>query len=266
MQQLKLIENPKEKQKIDEHTEEKKMLKTITDNNDLMWNKVNSWLENCKQQKENFTYFVVEYRANVHVDGSKDEYLTTSTTMERPFRDESIDSYGGCWGFGGNYTKENLDELKKDLIEWRKDFLEIPYCKEKADGSALRDIKAENIKIFIDDKAKDFITRTAKWNLSELTQELKAIKEKPLTEEYLKKFDRMNFLDKEIEKIEYKILPGLKDKIEKAFDDKIQTQITLDGESFDLNATYDLFKKLKSKLNEMEKEYDKLRHELYRWD
>ena len=263
MKQLSLVENPKEK--INEvQTKERHVVKTITDN-DLMWSKVNVWLENCKQQKENFAYFVVEYRANVHLDGSKDEYLTTSTTMERPFKNED-DSYGGCWGCGGNYTRENLGELKKDLIEWRKDFLETPYCKEKADGTALRDIKSENIKIFIDDKAKDFITRAAKWSLNEFIQELKTIKEKPLTEEYLKKFNRMNFLDKEIEKIEYKILPGLKGKIEKVFDDKIQTQITLDGESFDLNSTYDLFKKLKSKLSEMEKEYDKLRHELYRWD
>ena len=75
----------------------------------------------------------------------------------------------------------------------------------------------------------------------------------------------MKFLNKEKEKLEYDILPGLKEKTEKAFDDRIETQTILDGEKFDLNAAYDLFKKLKLKLAKMEKEYDELRHEMYRW-
>ena len=262
MQQLKLVKKPIEK-KVEVQTAVKQAANTITDNNS-MWNKVHAWLEKCKQEKENSAYFIVEYRADVHLDGSKDEHLTTSTTMERLFKSED-DSYGGCWGTNGTYNKNNLDELKKELIGWRKDFLEVPYCREKADGTALRDIKAENIRIFIYDKAKDFIARTAAWTINELALELKAIKEKPLTEEYLKKFDRMKFLNKEIEKLEYDILPGLKEKTEKAFDDRIETQTILDGEKFDLNAAYDLFKKLKLKLAKMEKEYDELRHEMYRW-
>jgi len=259
MPQQCLISKPKE---VEVQTAVKQAANTITDNNS-MWNKVHAWLEKCKQQKENSAYFIVEYRADVHLDGSKDEHLTTSTTMERLFKSED-DSYAGCWGTNGTYNKENLDELKEELLKWRKDFLEVPYCRGKADGTALRDIKAENVRIFIYDKAKDFIARTAAWTINELALELKAIKEKPLTEEYLQKFDRMKFLNKEIEKLEYDILPGLKEKTEKAFDE-VEAQTVLDGEKFDLNAAYDLFKKLKLKLAKMEKEYDGLRHEMYRW-
>ena len=262
MSQLCLVEKPKEKN-IEVQTQQKQIVKTIT-NNDLMWSKINVWLENCKKQKENFAYFVVEYRADVHLDGTKDEALSTSTTLERPFKREG-DSYGGMWGGGGAYSKNNLDELKETLLNWRKNFLEVPYCREKADGTALRDIRAENIRIFIDDNAKDFIARIAKWTLNELASELKSIKETPLTEEYLKKFDRMHFLDNEIHKIEYDILPGLKGKAEKAFGNKEETQAVLDGEKFDLNAAYKLFNDLKLKLAQMQKEYDALRHELYRW-
>ncbi len=263
MQQLSLVEKPKEKV-VEVQTKEKQVVKAIT-NNDLMWGKINAWLDDCKQQKENFAYFVVEYRADVHLDSSKDEFLTASTTMERPFRDDSQDSYGGCWGCGGSYGKSNLDKLKEELVKWRKSYLEVPYCREKADGTALRDIKAESIRIFIDNRAKDFIARTAKWTLNDLSMELKSIKERPLTEEYLKKFDRMNFLEKEINKIDYDILPGLKDKAEKAFDDKAKTQTVLDGEKFDLNAVHKLYERLKLRLAQMQKEYDELRHELYRW-
>lgn len=262
MTQLSLIEKPKEL-KVDVLTKERHIVKTIT-NSDLMWGKINSWLEDCKNQKENFAYFVVDYRANVHLDSSKDEFLTTSTTMERPFKDFN-DSFGGCWGCGGSYGKDNLDKLKEELVGWRKGYLEVPYCREKADGTALRDIKAENVRIFIDDKGKEFIAREANWNLNDLSSELKAIKETPLTEEYLKKFDRMEFLDKEINKIDYDVLPGLKNKAEKAFDDNAATQTVLDGEKFDLNAAQSLFRRLKMKLTQMQKEYDELRHELYRW-
>ena len=72
-----------------------------------------------------------------------------------------------------------------------------------------------------------------------------------MTEEYLKKFDRMNFLDKEIHKLEYDILPGIKLKAENAFNEKIEAQTVLDGEKFDLNAAYELFQRLKHKLAEM---------------
>ena len=264
MKQLYLVEKPKEKT-IEVQTKENRIVKTIT-NSDLMWSKINAWLEDCKNQKENFAYFVVEYKADVHLDSSKDEFLTTYTTMERPFRNESIDSYGGYWGSGGCYGKNNLDKLKEELISWRKGYLEVPYCREKADGTALRDIKAQNVRIFMDDKAKEFIAREAKWNLNDLTSELKAIKEKSLTEEYLKKFDRMEFLDKEINKAEYDVLPGLKEKAEKAFDENVGSQTILDGEKFDLNAAQSLFRNLKLKLAQMKKEYDDLRHELYRWD
>jgi len=144
--------------------------------------------------------------------------------MERPFKREG-DSYGGCWGCGGSYGKDDLDELKKELIKWRQNFLEVPYCKEKADGTVLRDIKAENIRIFIDDNGKEFIARTAKWSLNELAIELKSIKEDPLTEEYLKKFDRMKFLDKEIHRIEYEVIPELKKKVESFFQESGQSTL-----------------------------------------
>src|SRR3989338_9107160 len=101
MQQLKLVGKPKENA-VEVKDNKNRIVKTIT-NNDLMWSKVNAWLDNCKQQKENFAYFVVEYRANVHLDGSKDESLSVSTTLERPFKPEG-DSYGGCWGCGGSFN------------------------------------------------------------------------------------------------------------------------------------------------------------------
>ena len=141
----------------------------------------------------------------------------------------------------------------------------VPYCREKADGIALRDIKAENIRIFIDDRAKEFIAKAARWNLNELAVELKSIRETKLTEEYMRKFDRMNFLDKEINRIEYELLPRLKNNAEQAFDDKKDYQAVIDGKTFDLNAVHSLYKQLKQKLTEIKKEYDGLRHELYRW-
>ena len=197
-------------------------------------------------------------------DSSKEEYVITSTTLERPFRIED-DSYGGCWGCGGTYGKDGLEKLKNDIAGWRKNLLEAPYCKEKADGTALRDIKAENIRVFIDDRAKDFINRVANWNVNDLIAELKAIKEASLTDEILKKFERMKFLDKEINKIRYDNLPKLKDKGLSVFDDKKDAQTVIDGEKFDLNSVYRLYERLRSKLSQMEKEHDELKHEMYRW-
>ena len=73
----------------------------------------------------------------------------------------------------------------------------------------IKKVNERNNESSINGKGKDFIAREAKWTLSELAMELKAIKEKPLTEEYLKKFDRMEFLDKEIHRIEYEVIPEL---------------------------------------------------------
>jgi len=256
MQQLSLVEKPKE---VEQPKQVKKLAKTLV-NNDAMWSKVNAWIENCKKQRENFAHFTVEYWANIYVDGSKDEHISTSTAMERPFKKEG-DSYGGCWGCGGSYDKNELDKLKETLIKWRNDYLEVPYCKENADGTALRDVKAENIRIFIDDNAKNFINRTAKWSLNQLAEELKAIKEKPLTEEYLKRFERMKFLDKEIRRIEYEIIPELKKKVESFFQNSLQSAL----EKPDLNQIAEIMNKNKCDLKQMQKEYDGLRHELYRW-
>ena len=43
MQQLSLVEKT-----IEVQTKEKQVVKTIT-GNDLMWSKVNAWLDNCKE-------------------------------------------------------------------------------------------------------------------------------------------------------------------------------------------------------------------------
>lgn len=75
----------------------------------------------------------------------------------------------------------------------------------------------------------------------------------------------LKVLDKEIHKLEYEILPGIKSKSENAFI-KAGTQTVLDGETYDLNAALGLFRKLGLKLQQMKKEYDALRHEMYRWD
>lgn len=262
IQQSKLIEDPEEGKLDIQDQDEEKVLKTITSSNE-MWQRCNLWMDNCKQQKENFAYFTVEYRAEIHLDGLKDEYVITKTALERPFKRED-DTYGGYWSGQGTLNKNELDQLKNDIINWRKELLAAPYCKENADGHALRDIKAENIRVFIDDKAKEFINRTADWSVNVLTAELKAIKETPLTDEYLKKFERLEFLDKEIHKLEYDIMPQIKGKVDGVFS-KSDAQTVLDGEKFDLNAALNLFKRLKAKLAVMEKEYDELRHELYRW-
>ncbi len=261
MSQLKLVQESVAKVKSPESLEPIQRIHSSKS----MYERINQWVEQCKEKKENYAYISVEYNAEIFVNGFMKELLSTTSTMERPFRNDSEDSYAGSWGTNGTYNQNNLDELKKELLKWRKDFLEVSYFKEKADGTALRDIKAQNVRIFIDEKAKEFIAREAKWNLNELASELKALIEAPITEEYLKKFDRMEFLNKEIHKVEYELLPDLKDKAEKAFEEKTTVQTVIDGDEFDLNSAYRMFKRLKIKLAGMEKEYDELRHELYRW-
>lgn len=261
MPQQALLLQKEEKSRKTEVKTEKIELKEIEDN--ILEQKIANWIKQCKENKENFAYFKVTYLARVELDGSKKEAVETSTTVERPFR-KPDDSYGGMWGCGGFHKKEDLNELKEDIINWVKDQLSWPYNKEHADGHLISDIKREDVRVFIDDNSKDFIKRNAEWSLKDIAEEIKAIKVPPLTKEYLKKVQRLELLDKEIEKLEYTIIPDIKKKVERILEGDEDSQKTLNEED-DINEIVKTLKENKGKLKVMKREYDALRHELYRW-
>jgi hypothetical protein len=145
-------------------------------------NELYDWSENCEKAQESIAYMLFEYHTNL-----ANEYITQSDCLER-FWKGAEEGYGGCWG--GHNTIRDKDEvvaLREEILTWKKEYLAIPYCRERADEWALRGIRKENIRVFINDQCKEFIERVGGWSVDDLQKELSELPEAELTLEYVTK-------------------------------------------------------------------------------
>lgn len=140
------------------------------------------WCSQCKKAKESLAYQRFDYVGDLQSEG-----LRGSTTLERNWRGAE-ESYGGMWGSGGSWsTPEEVKALREELVEWYTDWMNVPYCREKANEFTLRGIKRENIRLLFSEKAKEFVQRVGGWSVDELQAELNTIPEAELTPEYMAK-------------------------------------------------------------------------------
>lgn len=229
------------------------------------WNEMNSWIKKCEEEGESYVYRNFDYYAEVSPDSSKVEYVQDTETFERLWKGTS-ESYGGSWGGGGTYrNKEDLIKLRKDLLEWKRNWLLMPYCKEKADDYIYRGVKKENIKVFFSSKAKEMIERVGGWSVDGFIKEFNSIKEAELMPEYEEKADRFTWVGKRID-----TLFGLISKREHALkqmieDTNVSNQMTLSQELDGPSKIIKLFKELqdwKIEITRLEKQKGRLREEL----
>ena len=158
-----------------------------TEHDDNIWStdeELRGWLRGCSEAQENFAYMVVEADSVVRVDGTREGHLHVIDTLGRPYRPEG-DSYDGMWGTAGWNPQEQFTEIRKHIVEWLRELLRAPYCREHADGELIRDIRRENIRVFFTRRAQELIDAHAGWTVAELQTELARLPETALTEERL---------------------------------------------------------------------------------
>jgi hypothetical protein len=217
------------------------------------WNEASPWINKCKADKENFTYRNFDYW-NKSTLAEQCEYIGGSSTLERPFKGTN-DSYGGAWGSGGYYkTKEQLDQLRADLIAWKTNWLSMPYCREKGDEFMVRSIRAENIKVFFSNKAKEFIKKTAEWDVDELIKELDALPDTQLTPEIEAKIDEYAQIKKDGKAAQDKLW-----KLEREMKEAIEGKTLLNGHMMALK--YDELQDLRQIVKRLEQAEDTARKE-----
>ena len=157
------------------------------------------WSEKCEQAQESVAYMVFEYHTNL-----AEEWLTYSDTLER-FWKGANEGYGGHWGGGSSiHSKEDAVALRGEIVEWVKDYLAMPYHRERADDWALRGIRKENIRVFINTQCKEFIERLGGWSVEELQKEISELLEAELKPELLLKIDEYNTVGKTYDKARHK--------------------------------------------------------------
>jgi len=121
---------------------------------DKIWNKVNSFIEQCKANKDNYAYLVVEYFNHSNLETTR-EGLSFNEIVERLFKAES-DSYGGMYG---NNVIDRVDGFKNAVLDFKSKFTIQPYKKNIQNNIVLTDINADNVKIFVSEKAKEYLTK-----------------------------------------------------------------------------------------------------------
>jgi hypothetical protein len=217
------------------------------------WDVAGPWAEKCKTEKESVCYRTFDY-VNRSTLAKVDESVSSSSTFERHWRGVS-DSYGGSWGGGGHYaTKEEFDELRADLIKWKQNWLSMPYCREKADDFMVRGVRAENIRIFFSNKAKEFIKRTAGWDVDELIKELDAMPETIMTPEIQDKIDNFRKIESDGKAAQDKLW-----KLERELKEAIEGKTLLNGHMMALK--YDEMQDLRQIVKRLEQEQETARKE-----
>jgi len=139
------------------------------------------WIETCKANQQNFSYMMFDATIEIDVNtGETKAQPNVSTAVERPFKPED-DSYGGMWGSGGYGDKEG-EELKQQILGTKKRHLQTPYKEGLHKCDFMRDIKAENIRLFITPAGQEYLKMKGV-NAEELQKEFNSMPENHATKD-----------------------------------------------------------------------------------
>jgi hypothetical protein len=226
------------------------------------------WIQICEQQRESYLYRMLTYCGKVLPDGSRVEHVMDSETFEKLWKGSS-QSYGGFFGGGLVYgSKEQLVDLREELLNWKNRWLSIPYHKAKADDFIFRGVRAENIRVFFTPKAKEMIERVAGWSVDDFLRELDDMIEPLLTQEYERKADRYFWVDKRMDELSSLIYDRKSVLTKMVGEDNTPSQtILFESPEYESKRIGRLFQELqnwKDELARLEKEKKILRSDLIR--
>lgn len=161
------------------------------------------FMEKCRENRENWAYISAVYVCDFRIDGKR-EWLNVNHTLERPFKDEG-DSYGGMWGMR-SYPRDKISEFLDDTGKFVQKLLEQPY-KENLKGSEacfLRDIKDENIRVFLTDSARKLLEENAT-DAGEYLSKVHEMKGRTATDEELELCEKYDRMEEETSKLEKRL-------------------------------------------------------------
>lgn len=161
-------------------------------------------------------------------------------------------TYGGFSGSGHNYTEETLQDIFKDLIEFKENLMNVPYTNELKDAHRYTNLKDSNVLVAITENTKKYIETIAKIKWSDFLDKLNSIKNKTIPEGYNGLVQKECELEKTIEMKEKRI-SALKEEYIKKLDDRITLM------QRNSSMIYNEFKKEKAELAIMKKELEEIR-------
>lgn len=226
------------------------------------------WLEECKAKEENWAY--VDFDAEIEVDVYTKEikaHASINETVERPFKPEG-DSFGGMWGSGGIGSEKVGEELKSDILNFKRNRLESPYKKGINSHLTfnLRDTRAENIRLFITEAGKEYL-KLKGVSPDELQKEFGSMPENVATDKDIFKSELYGMVEGEKEKIEEEL---------RVIDDSLRSKLKFRGEysgitpkcadryeNTPLQELADLKLKLMDKLEILETTYEEFRNDYW---
>lgn len=155
--------------------------------------------------------------------------------------------YGGYWGLQ-DYSEEQAPELLRDLIEFRKHVLELPYTDDLRNADRYTNLKDSNIFIQITQPTKKLIEEKANIKWDKFLEDFNSIKSKHVPSSYGILVREEHKLEKEIE-AKQKEVSDLKENYVKQIE---EDSPNLDNFGKKPGEIYDTWKKAKSHLAELE--------------
>lgn len=166
--------------------------------------------------------------------------------------------YGGFWGSGNTYTEETLQNLLQDLLNFKKEMLELPYTDDLKNADRYTNLKAANVIVVITDETKKYIENATKTKWEDLLKKLNEIKNKTIPEGYNSLVQEEYGLEKEID-VKKKEVSDLKENYVKIIEEDSLNLMTFDKDPTEI---YNAWKKAKIDLANLERKLKEIRNKI----
>lgn len=229
-----------------------------------------TWIAAKEANKENHAYIAIDYACQIDLDRTV-EGIAFEEEVWHKFKPNGLNSTGSIRprdAFAA--SKERFEEFVDYIFGFKTNLLKTPYAEHNGSKNFehwLRDIKAENIKIFYAEKARELVLRCTGKDMAEISKQLDAMSEHHAAEEDFQRLKKYELLEEIVEKTGKK-LEEMKEEIAECFDIDSSTvmfkkkserkELPLDYEEKDWNKTADEFKTLEKEYESAEKEREEM--------
>ncbi len=144
-------------------------------------------IEDISEVKRDHTYAYVnlKYASETTLEKRMEVILYDYGYSIKPYPQASS-CYGGYWGSGGRFDKEDLDQLFAYLIKWKRGLFDKPYMDDDlTNAHRFSNLKPEHVYINVSEKTRRWIDRNTQTSWDDFLRDWDAIDVVPMPEGYV---------------------------------------------------------------------------------
>ena len=144
-------------------------------------------IEDVSEVKREHThaYVNLKYASETTLEKRMEVILYDYGYSIRPYPQASS-RYGGYWGSGGRFDKEDLDQLFAYLIKWKRGLFDKPYTDDDlTNAHRFSNLKPEHVYINVSEKTRRWIDRNTQTSWDDFLRDWDAVDIAPTPEGYV---------------------------------------------------------------------------------